>query len=99
MVTNVTFMAMWDGICDNISSADNSPPVTGYIIRWYNLTRDILGHSTVPSSCEDNENEPYTVYFTSESTVQFVSVTAENLCGNGKTTNIVNNSMLFLVIE
>ena len=99
MVTNVplnTFMVTWNDVCDNISPVDKSS-VTGYIISWYNLTRDLLDDLFVPSSCKDSETEPhYITNFISNLSVQFVSVSAENVCGRGEATNIVVAGMLFL---
>ena len=97
MVTNVslnTFMVTWDNVCDNISPVDKSS-VTGYIISWYNLTRDLLDDLFVPSSCKDSETE-HTANFTLNLSVHFVSVSAENVCGRGEATNIVVSGMLIL---
>ena len=90
MFTNVTlnsFMIMWEGVC----GADKSP-VVGYNISWYN-GRDIIGSSLVPSLCEeDSQNESLVANFTSDLAVDFVSVSAENICGVGEATNITNGT-------
>ena len=95
MVTNVslnTFMVTWDNVCDSISSVDKLS-VNGYIISSYNSTRGILGEVFISSSCKDSETEFHTASFSSNSSVQFVSVSAENICGRGEATNDVVDGM------
>ena len=87
----------WEGFCDDISLKDK-PPAIRYILTWYNFERDILGSSLVLSSCkEDSQKDFYTANFTSISAVVSVSVSAENTCGIGEATNVVNNSMLIIM--
>ena len=98
MVTNVslnTSMVTWDNVCDSISSVDKLS-VTGYSISWYNSARGIIDDILVPSSCKDSKSVPYITNFTSNLSIQFLSVSVENPCGRGEATNIVVNGMLIL---
>ena len=84
-------MVTWEGDCDMDKS-----PVIGYNISWYN-GRDILGSLLVSSLCQQDSQNEFRIYvanFTSELAVDFVSVSAENICGVGEATNITNG-MLF----
>ena len=83
MVTNVslnTFVVTWDNVCDSISSVDKLS-VTGYSISWYNSERGIIDDILVPSSCKDSNSEPHITNFTSNLSIQFLSVSVENPCG------------------
>ena len=89
-----SFMVTWEGVCDDVS-VDKSP-VTGYNITWYNLERDILGSLLVPSLCGE-DSEFYVANFTSELTVELVSVSAENICSIRGATNIIIKSMFYIL--
>ena len=98
MVTNVslnTLMVTWDNVCDSISSVDKSS-VTGYSISWYNSTRGILDDILVPFSCKDSKSVPHITNFTSKLSIQFLSVSVENVCGSGEATNSVVDGMLIV---
>ena len=92
-ITLTLYTITLEGICD--VSLKDEPPVIRYILNWYNLERDILGSSFLLSSCkEDSQKNLYAANFTSEYAVELVSVSAENMCGIGEATNVVNDSML-----
>ena len=84
-VTSSSFTARWDAV-----SSTNKPPVTSYTITWYGVDRQFQGLLT-----EHGRTDSFVTGFTTP--FVFVSVHAENDCGDGETTDILyNGNAVFL---
>ncbi|XP_065912159.1 uncharacterized protein [Dysidea avara] len=84
-VTSSSFTARWDAV-----SSTNKPPVTSYTITWYGVDRQFQGLLT-----EHGMTDSFVTGFTTP--FVFVSVHAENDCGDGEATNILYNDTVIVI--